>query len=169
MVNSISKVTQILIDNDLSILDALQRGYANYSAVARLLKTKVEKILGYEIKLESLITSVKRSRADYRVLYGDITEIIAGSVINLRTDVAKISIDKTKYTLKTVRKTLLELPEKFFQIIEGTSAITIIFDQNLFTYIYKILRKEEILDEKQNLASITINSPKEIIDTQDVL
>ena len=53
----------------------------------------------------------------------------------------------------------------FFQIIEGTSAFTIIFDQTLFKHVYKILRKEDILDEKQNLASITINSPKEIIDT----
>jgi hypothetical protein len=165
MVNSVSSITQEFIDNDLYIQDALQRDYANYSAIARILKTKVEKLLGRKVKLESLITAVKRYSLDYQLLQEDITKIVAESVINLRTDVAKISVEKTKHTMDAIRRTLIDMPEEFFQIIEGVSAVTILFDQKLFQYVHKMIRKEEILDEKQSLATIIVSSPKEIIET----
>lgn len=57
MVNFISKIVQTLIDNDLSLQDALQKDYGNYSAIARMLKPKVEEILGQDVKLESIITA----------------------------------------------------------------------------------------------------------------
>ena len=42
MVNSISKTVQNLIDEDLSLQDALQRDYANHSAIARILLPKIQ-------------------------------------------------------------------------------------------------------------------------------
>ena len=81
MVNSISKTVQQIIDNDLPLQDALQRGYANYSALARMIKPKVEQALGQKVKLESLITSVKRAKAtyNYRPQRENIMRIIAES------------------------------------------------------------------------------------------
>lgn len=168
MVNSVSvsKIVQDLINNDLSLQCALERGYGNYSAIARMLRPKVKETLGREVKLESIITSVKRAEVSYRLPQGDIARVIANSVINLRTDVAKISIEKTKRTLETVRKALADFPpEEFLQVIESISAITLIFDQKLFKDIHSILRREVILDERQDLAAIIIHSPREIIDT----
>jgi hypothetical protein len=165
MVNSVSRVVQRLIDDDLSLQDALQRDYANYSAIARMLKPKVEEALGRKVKLESVITSVKRTKADYKPRRGNITKIIAESVINVRTDVAKISIEKTKRNLEGARKVLTNFPEEFLQVLEGISAITLIFDQKLFDNVYSIFRKGDILDEIQNLAAIVVQSPREIINT----
>ena len=165
MVNSISKIVQNLIDGDLSLQDALQRDYGNYSAIARMLKPKVEEFLGHDVKLESVITSVKRAKAGYKLLRGKITKVVAGSVINIRTDVAKISVEKAKRNLEKMRKTLADFPEEFFQVIEGISAITLIFDQKLFDKIYPIFRERDVLDKRQNLATIIIRSPDEIIDT----
>ncbi|RLI39920.1 hypothetical protein DRO69_13660 [Candidatus Bathyarchaeota archaeon] len=165
MVNSVSKIIQHLIDNDLSLQDALQRDYANYSAIARMLKPKVEKSLRRKVKLESLITSVKRAKASYSSREENITKIIAESVIHLRTDVVKVSVEKTKRNLEIVRKVLTNFPGEFLQVLEGVSAITLIFDQKLFDNVYSIFRKEDILDERQNLAAIVVQSPREIIDT----
>lgn len=165
MVNSVSKIIQHLIDNDLSLQDALQRDYANYSAIARMLKPKVEEILGRKVKLESLITSVKRATASYSSRGENMTRIIAESVIHLRTDVAKVSVEKTKRNLEIVRKVLTNFPGEFLQILEGVSAITLIFDQKMFDNVYSIFQKEDILDERQNLAAIVVQSPREIIDT----
>lgn len=165
MVNSVSKTLQQLIDNDLSLQDALKRDYANYSAIARILKPKVEETLGRKVKLESLITSVKRAKANYKSREENITRIIAESVIHLRTDVAKVSVEKTKRNLEMVRKVLTNFPGEFLQVLEGVSAITLIFDQKLFDNVYPIFRKEDILDESQNLAAIVVQSPREIIDT----
>ena len=62
MVNSIASIVQTLIDKDISIQDSLQRGYGNYSAIARMLKPQVEEILDRKVKVESIITSVKRAK-----------------------------------------------------------------------------------------------------------
>jgi len=156
---------QNLIDGDLSLQDALQRDYGNYSAIARMLKPKVEEILGRRVKLESLITSVKRVKTSYKPLRGRIAKVVAGSVINIRTDVAKISVEKTKRNLEKIRKTLADFPGEFFQVIEGMSAITLVFDQRLFDEFCSMFRERDVLDKRQNLATIIIRSPDEIIGT----
>ncbi len=169
MVNSISRIVQSIIDNDLSLQDALQRDYGNYSAIARMLKPKVKELLGEDVKLESIITSVKRAKADYEPLRGKMTKVVANSIINIRTDVAKVSIDRTKGNLEKIRKSLADFRSEFLQVIEGIEIITLIFDQVLFDEIYGMFRERDVLDKKQNLATIIIRSPNEIIDTPGCL
>ena len=154
-----------LLESDLSIQDALQRGYANFSAIARILTPKVEEELGYKVKLEAIITAVKRTKTKHILQNEELKSIIAKSVINLRTDVAKITVEKTINTMRAARETLAGYSEEFFQVLEGTSAITLIFDQKLFTEIQSSLQKEQILDSKKNLAAIVVRSPREIINT----
>ena len=163
MVNSISGVVQTLINSDLSLQDALQRRYGNYSAIARVLKPKVEEALARKVKLEALITSVKRTTASYRFQPKDLMKVIANSVINLRTDVAKISVEKTSETLRSIREALASYSEEFFQVLEGISAITLVFDQKLFDDVKSIFGKEKVLDEKRNLAAIVVHSSRDII------
>ena len=167
MVNSISRTVQTLIDNDISLQDALQKDYGNYSAIARLLMPKVKELLGREVKLESIITAVKRTKVDYRLLRGNITKVIAKSVINIRTDVAKTSIEKNKRNLEIIRKTLAGFTEEFFHVIEGISAITLVFDQELFDKIVSMFKEKEVLDKRENLAAIIICSPIEMVSTPE--
>jgi len=161
---SLSQIVQNLIEKDLAIQDALKRGYGNYSAIARLFKPKVEEILGRKVKLEGLITSVKRARISYKPSL-DYLKIIAESIINLRTDVAKISLEKTKRTLEAARKTLARYPEAFLQVLEGATTLTLIVDQRIFDEVRSAFRKEDVLDEKQNLAALIVQSPRGIVDT----
>lgn len=165
MVKSISKAVQELIDGNLSLQEALQYRYGNYSAIARMLKPKVEAALGRRVKLESVITSVKRASVSYRAQEGDLLKVIAGSTINLRTDVAKISVEKTRRTLETIRRFLANFTSEFLQVLEGTSAVTLIADQKLFHKIVPMFSKDDILDERRGLAAIIVHSPKEIIKT----
>jgi hypothetical protein len=165
MVNSIAETVQNLIIMDSALQIALQKKYANYSAVARLLKPSVETILRKTVNIESLISAVKRVKVEDPLLQGKIQRIIAKSGINLRTNVAKISIEKTKDTLKTTKKALAQWPQDFLQVLEGTSVITLIFHQQQYNQIFNLFQKINILDAKQNLAEIIINSPTTIIDT----
>ena len=169
MVNSISKTVQTLIDNDISLQDALQKDYGNYSAMARLLLPRVKELLGRDVKLESIITAVKRTKVDYKLLRGNITKVVAKSVINIRTDVAKISVEKTKKNLELIRKTLASFTEEFFHVIEGISAITLVFDQELFNKIVAMFREKEVLDKRENLAAIIICSPIEMVSTPECM
>jgi len=165
MVNSISKTVQTLIDEDLSLQDALQRDYGNYSAIARMLMPKVKEAVNSDVNLESVITSVKRAKANYTILQGKITRVVAGSVLNIRTDMAKVSVDKTKKNLEKIRKSLATFSGEFLQVIEGNSVVTLISDLNSFNKISSIFTKNAVIDQKQNLATVIIRSPDEIIDT----
>lgn len=161
---SISRTVQNLIDNDLSLQDVLQRGYGNYSAIARMLRPKVEEVQGEGVNLESVITSIKRAKLNFRPLM-NITNIVAKSVITIRTDVAKISVEKNKRTSETLWKTSAGFQREILQVVEGLSTITLVFDQKIFGDIRSAFRREDVLDERQNLAAIVVNSPREIAKT----
>jgi hypothetical protein len=165
VVNSISKTVQSLIDEDLSLQDALQRDYGNYSAIARMLLPKVKEAVNSDVNLESVITSVKRAQANYTILQGKITQVVAGSVLNIRTDMAKVSVDKTKQNLEKIRKTLATFSGEFLQVIEGNSVVTLISDFNSFHKINGIFDKTDAIDQKQNLATVIIRSPDDITST----
>jgi len=167
MATSISRIIQDLIDKDISIQHALEKGYGNYSAIARMLKPMVEEMLGKKVKLESVITAVKRARVTYKPAYHlDVTSVIADSTINLRTDVAKISIEKTKRNMDIVRKMLTGFSQdEYVQIVEGMRTLTLIFDQKLIERIKSNFSLENVLGEKNNLVAIIITSPQKIVET----
>jgi len=161
---SISKIVQLLIENDPPIQDALARGYGNYSAIARILKPKVEEIYGRKVGIAGLITAVKRARVTYtpRTEY---RKIVAESRITLRTDVAKISVEKTRRSLEKARLISTDFPEAFFQVLEGATTLTLITDEGIFDEVRSIFMEEEILGERRNLAALIVQSPREIVDT----
>ena len=130
-----------------------------------MLLPKVKEAVNQNIKLESVITSVKRAKANYTILQGKITRVVAGSVLNIRTDMAKISVEKTKENLEKIRKTVARFSGEFLQTIEGISIITLISDLNSFHKISLIFAEETVVDTKQNLATVIIRSPDEIIYT----
>ncbi len=161
---SLAKTVQYLIENDPPVQDAIERGYANFSAVARLLKPKAEELLGRKVTLEGMITSVKRSRTRYKPSKEQL-RIVAESVITIRTNLAKISLEKTRRNLERARLISAEYPEAFFQVLEGATTLTLITDQRIFSQVQTKFEDTEILDEKHNLAAVIVQSPREIVDT----
>ena len=119
------------IDYDLSLQDALARDYANMSAVSRMIKPRIEEKLGKDVNLESVITSLKRLRGTYTAASGEIRTVIAESVVNVRTNVSKISVEKTRRTLEAVSVMLSAHQHDFLHVSESISSITLIFDQKL--------------------------------------
>ena len=78
---------------------------------------------------------------------------------------AKVSVEKTKQTQEKIRKTLGTFSGDFLQVIEGNTIITMISNLNSFDKIYSIFSKKEVIDKKQNLATIIIRSPDQITST----
>jgi len=166
---TISRAVKEAVDRDLSIQDSLQYRYGNISAIARLIGPKVEASVNHKVNIESLITSIKRIRGDYKAPPVDVTRIISGSMINVRTDIAKISIENTKRSLETVRKMLAVNQEEFIQVSESISAITLIIDQRMIEKIITPFNGDVILEKEINLAAIIINSPETIVKTPGCL
>ena len=78
---------------------------------------------------------------------------------------AKVSVEKTKANLEKIRKTVARFSGEFLQVIEGISVVTLISDLISFRKICTTFTQKAVLDKKQNLATVIIRSPDEIIDT----
>ena len=165
----ISSAVRDEINYDLSIQDALARDYANISAVSRMIQPRIEERLGTEINIESVTTSLKRLRGAYTSASTEIRMVIAESVVNVRTHVSKVSVEKTRKTLEIVSAMLSAYQHDFLHVSESISSITLIFDQNLHRRIRDKLPDSVILEEGDDYAAIIVQSPIKIRTTPGCL
>jgi aspartokinase len=161
---NITKSVKAIVDNDLSFQDALQRGYCNLSAVARIIKPSIDAIAGEDVSIESIVTALKRARREYKLPYTSVEPIVAGSKISLKTDVAKLSIAKSRKTIEKIAKPLTQHYDSFISVSESLNSVTLIFDQIMLERL-KNLFSDDILEVEGNLAAIIVQSPEEIIKT----
>jgi aspartokinase len=153
------------VNFDFSVQDAIARGYVNLSALARVLAPKVSARTGKRVRQASVVTALKRLRGAYSPSSRQVGKVIAGSIVNVRTHVSRLSVEKTKRTLQTVGSLLATYQEDFIQVSESLSSITLIFDQRLHRKVRRALSGGEILEEGEECAAITVQSPEEIIST----
>jgi aspartokinase len=165
---SVAKAVKAEVDSDFSVQDAMARDYANLSALSRMLAPKVAARMGQKVKDISevgIVTALKRLRESYSPTTPRVAKVIAESVVNVRTNVSRLSVEKTRRSLQVVSGLLSAYQEDFIQVSESLSSITLIFDQNLHKRVKKALVAAEVLEEGQDGAAITVHSPEEIIST----
>ncbi|MDE1858063.1 MAG: hypothetical protein KGI26_03235 [Thaumarchaeota archaeon] len=165
---SVARAVKEEIDSDISIQDAIARDYVNLSALARVLVPRVAARTGRKAKGVSEVgvaTALKRLRASYAPASPRVTKVIAGSVVNVRTRVSRLSVERTRRTLQTVTALLSANHDDFIQVSESPSYITMIFDDKLHSRVKRSLAAAEVLDEGEGEAAITVHSPQEIVTT----
>jgi len=162
---SITDAVKEVVNNDLSFQDSLERDYCNISALARIIKPKIDQMLGKNTSLESIVTALKRSRRDYNVPEKPIASILAGSTVSVKTDVAKVSAAKTKKTIEKVAKALTQNADNFISVSESIMSITLVFDDVLLEDVKAMFAQDDILEIEDDLAAIIVHSPEEIIKT----
>ncbi len=162
---SVAASVREAIDNDLSLQDALQRGYANATGVARVIKPLVERSVGRKVSLQTLITSVKRERTKYRELRPGVNGVVAGSKLAVRTDIAKVAVTSSPQTVQAVGRLLSRHRGQFLQASQGLSSITLIFNQELLEEVRRAFSAEALLELEEGLAAIILNSPGLIVET----
>ena len=163
---SVNRAVREEVDSDFSVQDALARGYANISSLARLLVPKVaRRTRSKGVSEVGVASALKRLRDGYSAGAPSVAKVIGGSVVNVRTHVSRLSVEKTRRTLQTVSSLLGTHQEDFIQVSESLASITLIFDQRLHKRVRKALAGGEILDEGEACAAITVHSPRGIMST----
>lgn len=163
---SITNSVKEVVNNDLSFQDSLQRDYCNISALARIIKPKIDLMLGGKnTSIESIVTALKRSRRDYNVPERPIASILAASTISVKTDVAKVSAEKSKKTIEKVAKAMTQNIGNFISVSESIMSITLVFDDVLLEDVKAMFAHDDILEIEDDLAAIIVHSPEEIIKT----
>ncbi|HYY66651.1 MAG TPA: ACT domain-containing protein [Nitrososphaeraceae archaeon] len=162
---SISYAVREIINNDASFQDSLQYAYCNISALARIIKPQIDQILARNISIESIVTALKRSRKVYNFQEHSIASILANSSISVKTDVAKVSANKSKKTIEKVAKALTQNVDNFVSVSESILSITLVFDDILIYDVKRMFTPYDILEIEDDLAAIIVHSPEEIIKT----
>jgi len=162
---SITSAVREIINNDISFQDSLERGYCNISAVARIIKPQVNRLLEKNIRVESIITALKRSRKFYDIQDRPMLSILASSTISVKTDVAKISAGKGKRTMEKVARALTRYAEDFISVSESALSVTMVIEDTSLHKLKAIFANSNILEVEAGLAAIIVNSPERIIKT----
>ena len=165
---SVNQAVKDEVDSDFSIQDAIARDYANVSSLARMLVPKVARRMNVNARAVhevGVASALKRMRNAYSAASPSVAKVIGGSVVNVRTHVSRLSVEKTRRTQQTASSLLGTHHEDFIQVSESLSSITLIFDQRLYGKVKKAMAGGEILQEGEECAAITVHSPHAIINT----
>lgn len=162
MSRNISDAVREIIARKPYLLEYLSSGIINTRALAREISSEVKGELGRDVKLQSIVTALRRIPRR-KVKKDRVSEILAKSKVNLRYDVALI-------TIKLTRENLTKLDEiknrRNFIILQGIETITIIGEEKAIEKIKDLLTA---LEFKKNLAFVIVESPKEIATTPGVI
>ncbi len=162
---SITQIIRHLIDVDAPLQDGLQRGYVNLSAIARFLRPTVERLVGDRVSLDTIVTALKRLRGTYSTIPFNVAYVIAKSTVNVRTDVARLSLRRSVKILKASRNIVSRYQRGFVQVLEGLSTVTLVYDSSLHEKIVSKFLSKDIIYEDANMAAIIVKSPKEVSST----
>lgn len=162
---SVAKHVREIVQVDVTLQDGIFRDVVNLSAAAREISPLVEERLHGPVDIDSVVSALKRLRRSGEPLSDSIKAIMAESSVSVRTDVAKLVIDRSRQALDLVLKVISNFPDAFIHLSEGTSAITLIIDEKYIDKILSKLRGLQFLEKKTSLALIVMHSPRSIIET----
>ncbi len=162
---SINSVVKMLIELDPIVMAGISGRYVNLSALARLLKPKVEEVLKRPVNIDAIISSLKRLKTKQYELSFPVAKVIAESRLNLKSDLAKLSVKRTLKTRGIVKDVTYRYRKTFLQALEGISSITLIHDEKLHLRLKKFFPKQYIIGEYLGLVALIIVSPAEITST----
>ena len=145
------------------VIDILQQGLANVTAVAGKMQDVIEKEMGKQVSISSISMSIRRYMAEcskkemFKWQFPDNLEVATKSKIY------EVAIEKTprfREISKRIDKAIDKNKGDFLSIIEGTYEIVIFTNQKNKDIIKNLLSGEKIHSELNNLTYITIDWPK---------
>ncbi|MCL5010138.1 MAG: hypothetical protein M1289_00860 [Patescibacteria group bacterium] len=165
---TVPEATKTVIKRSRYLSEALAKNIINISALADYIKPEIEHMLMKKVSRASLTMSIKRikTKAPFRPKY---TQLInSPPEMILRSNLALISVLNSEKLYSSCFEFFSQYPiqgKQFFALSEGFSETTLIMSGALKSKMKKMLGRETVLVEKTNLASVTIQLPKNAIDT----
>ncbi|MHA1237785.1 MAG: DUF7523 family protein [Candidatus Odinarchaeia archaeon] len=171
---SVAEATRRVVSNRPAIIDCMKLGVLNYSALAEFVKDEVCKILNKKhanidaIKM-ALMRYAEEIKTSWRLLEDQIREIISESILELKNDLAVLTVKQEPLLRKLTELTQIVKNFRFFQLTQGTAAFTLIIDQNSLSKVTETLGEANILDIMYDQSAIILISKPEIIITPGVV
>lgn len=162
----ISEVVEEVIRTSPFLLESLQDGLINVSALARKLQPTIERSLRKPVKLGAIIMAINRLPAgelmyEQRSLQDFFKQL---SDISVRTDLLDYTF-RNSDSLPTRQAQLLReiasRPEVFYSVSRGVSETNILVTSTLEARVKELFRDEKELAKETDLSAITLLLPSE--------
>jgi len=165
---NVTKIVESYLEEHPVLMDVIQRGIVNYSALAREIIEEEEK-RGNELSLGAVkmallrITQEKKSEKEH--MEKKLKKIIGESVIQLQSDLAMITIERGKIIGRMKELSNLMEDARFFELTQGVDIFNVLVSREKLRDVIKILGKENILELMEGQTAIILTSPEENVKT----
>ncbi|CAM1338907.1 hypothetical protein [Tenacibaculum aestuarii] len=170
---TIQEAVEITIRKTPFIEEALNEKLINVSSLAREILPEVSKLLKKDVKVGAVMMAINRlSPANELRVRKNIKRLALnlGDVI-VRSDLCDFTFKNTTSLLKEIAKILSKSADSndyFLTVSQGIFETNIVTSKNLQPYVEEIFKKETLINNVNDLASITLKLPKENLDQSGI-
>ncbi|TFG05276.1 MAG: ACT domain-containing protein [Promethearchaeota archaeon] len=171
---SIAEATRRVIQIHPSILDGIRQGVINYSALAELIRDRVLRLANRKsVQIDAIKMALMRYAEELkesrRLLETSISKVIAQSKLELKNDVAVLTVHQHALINKFDALTKFMEGARFFQLLQGTQTFTIVAQQTLLPSLIEFIGEKYIVASNKDQSALILISPPEIIDTPGIV
>ena len=170
---TIQEAVEITIRKTPFIEEALNEKLINVSSLAREILPEVSKLLKKEVKVGAVMMAINRLspvnelriRKNIKKLALDLGDVI------VRSDLCDFTFKNTSSLLKEIAKILSKSADRndyFLTVSQGIFETNIVTSKNLQPFVEEIFKSEILINNVNDLASITIKLPKENLEQSGV-
>lgn len=171
---SIAEAARLIVSGRPSIVDGLRLGVINFSALADMIKEQVMEMVGKEsVNVDSIKMALMRYAEELtskkQLLEKQITEVAANSILELKNDVAVLTINQKGFIVRIdqIFKSINSF--RFLQLTQGTDTFTVVTDLQSKEKIVEVVGEANVVLEIEDQSAIVIISPKQIIEVAGVI
>ncbi|MCT4700215.1 MULTISPECIES: hypothetical protein [Tenacibaculum] len=170
---TIQEAVEITIRKTPFIEEALNEKLINVSSLARVVLPEVSKLLKKDIKVGAVMMAINRlSPANELRVRKNIKKLALdlGDVI-VRSDLCDFTFKNTPSLLKEIAKILSKSADSndyFLTVSQGIFETNIVTSKNLQHFVEEIFKKETLINNVNDLASITIKLPKDNLEQSGI-
>ena len=166
---SVSKAIKDILFSNSIYLNSLKLGIANYTALALKIKPKVEKIIGSEVNINTIVVSIKRiadaiqQNQDNENIAQEEKENLAGARISLTGSIIDVEFDKEMENIEKILELFDRESDIRFNIFQSKNHMNLFIEniseiKKIFGADSQIVTHSKI---KEGVSMITISLPWE--------
>lgn len=170
---SIAEASRRVISNMPSVIDAIKLNIVNYSSLAELINSNVEKMLGRKANIEAIKMALMRYSEDIKrdlsLIQERVKKVIAESILELKNDLTLLTVKQSVLSGK-IDLLFKSIPNfRFLQLTQGTNTFNLIIDERSLDSVKKVIDSKGIMEVYRDQTAIILISPPEIIKTPGVV
>jgi hypothetical protein len=143
----------------------LAMGVINHRALARELKGSMKS----GVNLQSIVSAIRRARLSGKGREKEkLLRILSGSDVNLKYDLAASTLLIESEPRQRIENVQRALRGKSHMLLQGMRTLTVIAEEEVLKKFAENLREED-MELRDNLASVVVTSPRDIVSTPGVI